>query len=81
MTYHIEKHEKIESATQKDESVETLTSQVEFAQEENLSCYENEQNANDDSFEDFERLEYSFSSSNSDEYSDSSETESENGEV
>ena len=80
----MEDHETIESDSQKDEPVEVLSRQVEFAQEGNLSCHEDEQYANDDNLEDSEdseTLESSVSSSNSDEYSNSSETESENGEV
>ena len=76
--HHMEDHETIESDSQKDEPVEVLSRQVEFAQEGNLSCHEDEQYANDDNLEDSEdseTLESSVSSSNSDEYSNSSETE------
>ena len=72
----MEDHETIESDSHKDEPVEVLSRQVEFSQEGNLSCPEDEQYANDDNLEDSqdsETLENSFSSSNSDEYSNSSE--------
>ena len=78
--HHMEEHETVETV-ESDEPVEALSRQAEFAQETNLYCHEDEQNANDDDHEDSESLESSLRSSNSDETSNSSETESEDGDA